>query len=215
MLPIILTIIAMIVAYLLGSVNWAIIVTKIAIGKDIRDFGSGNAGMTNVLRTVGKKAAVLVTLGDFSKGLLGVLLARLLLQLVAGESDSMLAEYLAMLSALLGHLFPIFYKFKGGKGILVSTGGLIAIAPFAVLICIAVFAVGTFSTKIVSVGSIASAVAYPITTAIIRTLENSPNRVWEIPTAIGIGGVIVFMHRANIGRLIRGEENKFGKKKEK
>ena len=204
---------AMIVAYLFGGVNFAIIITKAFIHKDIREFGSGNAGMTNVLRTVGKKAAVLVTLGDFSKGLLSVLLVRLVFVLFGQQDNSLPFEYLAAIFALLGHLFPIFYKFKGGKGILVSAGGLLAISPFAVLCSVIAFAIGTFSTKIVSVGSIVSAVVFPITIFVIRTLEQSPTRIWETALGVLIGGAIIFMHRANIGRLIRGEENQFGKTK--
>lgn len=205
---------AMVVSYLLGSVNFAIIVTKLFLHQDIRSFGSGNAGMTNVLRTVGKGAAVVVTLGDFSKGLLSALFMRALFCFVLQNPDGSLPfEYVAAICALLGHLFPVFYKFKGGKGILVSAGALLAISPYALLCSVIAFAIGTFSTKIVSVGSIASAMMFPIATFVIRTIEHSDTRWWETLLAILIGGAIIFMHRANIGRLLRGEENRFGKKK--
>lgn len=206
--------IGLVVSYLLGSVNFAIIITKLFLHEDIRSYGSGNAGMTNVLRTVGKGAAALVTLGDFSKGLLSVLLMRFLFHVVLQSPDSgLFFEYLAAIFALLGHLFPVFYKFKGGKGILVSAGALLATSPISLLCSLIAFAIGTFSTKIVSVGSIVSAVVYPIATFVVRTMEGSPTRWWETLLAVAIGGAIIFMHRANIGRLLRGEENRFGKKK--
>lgn len=207
-------IVSIIASYLFGSVNFAIIVTKICIGRDIREFGSGNAGMTNVLRTVGKKAAVWVTLGDVSKGLLAVLGTRLLLCVATGGT-SLVFEYLAACAALLGHLFPVFYKFKGGKGILVSTGALLALSPWAILIAFGMFLIVTFSTRIVSLGSITAAVVFPIATTVIRTIEQSPTRNVEMLFSIAIGVAIIVMHRANIGRLLRGEENKFARKKDK
>ncbi len=117
----ILCLLAMVVlSYLFGSVNFAIIVTKLFAKKDIRDFGSGNAGMTNVLRTLGKGPAALTFLGDFAKGALSVLITRLVFTVLLKQPDNFVVEYAAAFSALLGHIFPLYYGFKGGKGIAVS-----------------------------------------------------------------------------------------------
>lgn len=206
-------IVAMAAAYLLGSVNFAIIITKLFSKQDIRDFGSGNAGMTNVLRTLGKGPAALTLLGDLSKGLLGVLFARFLFSVVAAQPDNFVGEYAAAFCGLLGHIFPVFYGFKGGKGVLVSAGALVALSPLAFLCCLVVFLAFALTTKIVSVGSIACAVAFPIALCIIRNLQGAPHILLETVMAAMIALLVIFMHRSNIGRLIRGEENQFGKKK--
>ncbi len=210
---ILITTIAIIIAYLFGSINFAIIVTKIMIGKDIRSFGSGNAGMTNVLRTVGKKGAAITLLGDISKGIISVLIARLLFYFILGNTDFALGEYLVAFAALLGHLFPIFYKFKGGKGILVSSGAMLILAPFAFLIALAVFIVVAVISKYVSLGSIICAIAFAVANYFILYFTNSPNLLVETIFSALIAVSIIFMHRSNIVRLIKGEENKVGQKK--
>lgn len=212
-ISIICLLISVVVAYLLGSVNFAIIVTKLFSKTDIRDYGSGNAGMTNVLRTLGKGPAALTLLGDLSKGVLAVLIARLLFTFVAQQQDNFVGEYAAAFCALLGHIFPVFYGFKGGKGILVSAGALIMLEPWAFLVCLVVFLILTFITKIVSVGSIGCAVAYPIALYFVRIIQDQPHVGLEVLMACMVSLLVIFMHRSNIGRLIRGEENKFGKKK--
>ena len=147
---------SILIAYLLGSVNFAIIITKLFKKGDIRDYGSGNAGMTNVLRTVGKGAAALTLLGDFSKGILSVLIMRLLMFLCCGITDTSLLDYIVALAALMGHLFPVFYGFKGGKGILVSAGAMLILNPWSLLICLAVFLLFACLTRYISAGSIAA-----------------------------------------------------------
>lgn len=213
MLTVICLIISMIAAYLLGSVNFAVIITRLLAHKDIRDCGSGNAGMTNVLRTLGKGPAALTLLGDFSKGLFAVLIGRALFTFVAGQPDFFIGEYLCAFCGLLGHLFPLYFGFKGGKGILVSAGALIALSPLAFLFCLAAFLIFAFSTQYVSVGSIAAAVTFPVAILVIRLVEGYPYAFLEAGMAVLIGGIVIFMHRSNIRRLIRGEENGFGKKK--
>lgn len=211
-ISIICLIVAVVIAYLFGSINFAIIITKLFAKKDIRDFGSGNAGMTNVLRTLGKGPAALTLLGDLSKGILAVLIARLLFTFVAQQPDNFIGEYAAAFCALLGHIFPIFYGFKGGKGILVSAGGLIMLEPIAFLCCLIVFLIFTLITKIVSVGSIACAIAFPIALAVIRNIQHAPQIGLEVLLASLISLLVIFMHRSNIKRLLRGEENSFKKK---
>lgn len=209
---VVMLILSMVLAYLFGSINFAIIITKVFAKKDIRDFGSGNAGMTNVLRTLGKGPAALTLIGDFLKGVLAVLIARLLFSFVAKQPDFFVGEYLAVFCALLGHIFPVYYGFKGGKGILVSSGALLMLAPIPFLCSLVVFLVFVKLTKTVSVGSIASAIAFPIALFLFRMAFDSPNTGMETLMASLIALLIIFMHRSNIKRLIKGEENKFGSK---
>ena len=215
LLTVVCLIVSMAAAYLLGSVNFAVIITRLFAHKDIRDCGSGNAGMTNVLRTLGKGPAALTLLGDFSKGLFAVLIGRALFTFVAGQPDFFVGEYLCAFCGLLGHLFPLYFGFKGGKGILVSAGALVALSPLAFLCCLAAFLAFAFSTRYVSVGSIAAAVTVPAAILIIRLVGREPYPLLETGMAVLIGGIVIFMHRSNICRLLRGEENGFGKKRRK
>ena len=212
----ILCLLAMVVlSYLFGSVNFAIIVTRLFAKKDIRDFGSGNAGMTNVLRTLGKGPAALTFLGDFAKGALSVLITRLVFTVLLKQPDNFVVEYAAAFSALLGHIFPLYYGFKGGKGIAVSAGALIALSPLAFLCCLVVFLVFFLITKIVSVGSIACAVAFPISVLVLKLCFGEPHVLLETLLAALIALLVIYMHRGNIVRLVHGEENSFSKKKKK
>lgn len=206
-------ILSVVISYLLGSINFAIIVTRIFQKKDIRDYGSGNAGMTNVLRTLGKGPAALTFLGDFAKGVAAVWIARFLFAFVAHQPDNFVVEYAAAFAALLGHIFPVYYGFKGGKGVAVSAGALIALSPLAFVCCLGVFLIGMLTTKIVSVGSIACAVAFPIALFIIRTIQGEPHVGLEVLLGALISLLVIYMHRSNIVRLIHGEENSFRKKK--
>lgn len=204
------TVLSMVVAYLLGSINFAIVVTCLLRHEDIRTMGSGNAGMTNVLRNLGKGPAVLTFLGDFLKGFVAVLLAKFFCQTMLGDIPVLLL-YLTALGAVLGHTFPLYYHFKGGKGIVVSVGALCAIATIPILCCIAAFAIAVALTKTVSVGSIAACITFPIVLAITRWLQQDPEMVPEVILGVLIAGFIIFMHRGNIKRLLNGEENSFKK----
>lgn len=204
------TVLSMAVAYLLGSINFAIVVTRLLRHEDIRTMGSGNAGMTNVLRNLGKGPAVLTFLGDFLKGFAAVLLAKFFCQTMLGDIPVLLL-YLTALGAVLGHTFPLYYHFKGGKGIVVSVGALCAIATIPILCCIAAFAIAVALTKTVSVGSIAACITFPIVLAITRWLQQDPEMVPEVILGVLIAGFIIFMHRGNIKRLLNGEENSFKK----
>lgn len=206
-------VLAGVLAYLIGSVNFAIIVSKLFAQKDIRDYGSGNAGMTNVLRTFGKLPAVVTTVGDFCKGIIAVLLGHLIIRFIGGAIQVFYADYLMALLALLGHCFPVFYGFKGGKGILVSAGIILILNPIVFLVILAVFCVVVAIGKIVSLASISAAVAYPIVTLIHGLIVHSDVVWFDTLSALLIGGIVVFMHRSNIKRLLNGTENKFGKKK--
>ncbi len=199
-------------AYLIGSVNFAIIVTRIFAKKDIRNYGSGNAGMTNVLRTVGKLPALLVTIGDFCKGMLAVFLGHLLLAWIGGGVP-FYADYLIALLVMLGHCFPVFYGFKGGKGILVSAGVILVLNWQVFLVILAVFVIVVVISRIVSLASISAAVAFPIATLVFALIYSAPHPFLDTLSALLIGGIVIFMHRSNIKRLLNGTENKLGQKK--
>lgn len=206
-------ILASVLAYLIGSINFAIIITKLFARKDIRDFGSGNAGMTNVLRTLGKGPAALVTLGDFSKGLIAVWLGHLLVWLFSRQQAPFYLNYIIALLVLLGHCFPVFYKFKGGKGILVSAGVILALNPLVLLGLLAIFLIVVACTKTVSIGSITVAAAFPVLTLLYGLVMKPPHLWWDVLSAVVIGGLVIWMHRGNIERLLNGTENSFGRKK--
>ncbi len=211
-LQILALLLAAVAAYLIGSINFAIIITRLFAKKDIRDYGSGNAGMTNVLRTLGKGPAVLVTLGDFCKGVAAVLVGRLILQLLGGGIP-FYGDYFLGLFAMLGHCFPIFYGFRGGKGILVSAGVILVLNWRVLLIILAVFLIVVAFTRTVSLGSISAAAAYPVSTLIVDLLRKAPHPFLNALSALVIGGIVIFMHRSNIKRLLNGTENKLGQKK--
>lgn len=211
-LQILALLLAAVAAYLIGSINFAIIITRLFAKKDIRDYGSGNAGMTNVLRTLGKGPAVLVTLGDFCKGVAAVLVGRLILQLLGGGIP-FYGDYFLGLFAMLGHCFPIFYGFRGGKGILVSAGVILVLNWRVLLIILAVFLIVVAFTRTVSLGSISAAAAYPVSTLIVDLLRKAPHPFLNALSALVIGGIVILMHRSNIKRLLNGTENKLGQKK--
>lgn len=195
--------IILVVAYLLGSINTSIIVSKILIGDDIRNHGSGNAGATNTLRTVGKKGAILVVIGDVLKTVIAILIARFI------ADDSSTATYIAGIGAVLGHNFPIYFRFKGGKGIIVSTVAILFADPILGLITAIVAILIMAVSKYVSLGSISGAVLF-VVLAIIFKNNNSDFVVFATMLAL----LAIYMHRSNIARLLAGQENKlnFSKK---
>lgn len=215
-------VIGFVIAYLLGSVNFAIIITSLFKKGDIRDYGSGNAGMTNVLRTVGKTAAALTLVGDFLKGIIAVLIMRALMNaFVFGGGSSfwsifaqaeIFSDYIAIYGALLGHVFPIFYKFKGGKGILVSFGAIVILSPPAAAVCLVTFIIVVVFTKYVSLGSIIAAVVFSIAIAASNLIFQN-TLTYEVLMALPVSAMIIFMHRANIKRLLNHNENKISFKK--
>ena len=211
-------IISVIVSYLLGSCNSSIIVVRLLKHEDIREHGSKNAGLTNTLRCYGKFPALLTLLGDLGKGIVSVLLSILIFRLLVGTDgfDVKTVGYISGIAAILGHIFPIYYGFRGGKGILVSCSILIVIDWQTFVIIIPFFAVVLLISKYVSVASIASAVFYPILTFLLHYfVEGIELRLCLIHTMlVAVTSVLlIYMHRANIKRLREGTENKFFKKK--
>ncbi len=199
------------VAYLLGSLSFGIILSKVKYKKDIRDYGSNNAGMTNTLRTFGKGAAAFVFIFDALKGALAALLAKYLL---CGDQDPVLCAYIAVLFAVLGHMFPVYFKFKGGKGAATALGATTALQPLTFPLVMIPFFIVVLTTKMVSLASIISGVLLPVVTFCIYHFKGEPTLVPTLGTAL-LAVLIIFMHRSNIKRILKGEERKIGSDKVK
>ena len=208
-----------ILSYLLGSVNWALVISKLFYQDDIRRHGSGNAGTTNVLRTYGKRAAIFTFLGDGLKGVISVVIACAIFgfpmkgAIVSGNAiydihyiHLLTAAYLAALFAIIGHIFPIFAKFRGGKGFATFLFSAVALNPVIGLMLVAIFFVLVLGSHFVSLGSIVTAAFYPI-------LLSSFDQAY---TKYGIGTIFAFFmaalvawsHRTNIKRLFEHTERK-------
>lgn len=198
-------IITAIIAYLIGSINFSVILSKKMAGFDVREKGSGNAGTTNMLRTVGKKGAAITLICDILKGVVAILIAILIEKMVEGSNGALLVQ-VAGVAVILGHTFPIFFKFKGGKGVATSLGVLIMSNWQIGLICLVFALVLIALTQMVSVGSIAAAILYPVLTLFIPQNYIVPGNylIYSIILAV----LIVFNHRENVKRLLNGTENK-------
>ena len=205
-------------AYLIGSCNSAIIVTRLLKHKDIREFGSKNAGLTNVLRCFGKGPALVTLITDLVKGSVTIILIRLVVSWLGYSADSMTIGYIAGFMVMLGHIFPVYYGFKGGKGVLVAASVLTAIDIRTFAIVIPVFIITLAFTKYVSVSSITAAVSYPIVTFFMqyKVINLETNRVILHTFLVAVtSALIIYMHRANLIRLKNGTENKFSFSKSK
>lgn len=207
-------IIVILIGYLIGSINFSVLLSKKLAGFDVREKGSGNAGTTNMLRSVGKKAAALTLLLDVLKGVVPVLIAVTLTKMFTNANGALLVQ-LAGIFAIIGHTFPIFFKFKGGKGIATSLGVLIITNWQIGLICLVFALVLMILTKMVSVGSIAAAVLYPILTIFITQNFIVGINTNYIISSIILCCLIIFNHRSNVQRLLNGTENKISFKKAK
>lgn len=203
--------------YLLGSIPFGVLVGRRSNKVDIRQHGSGRTGATNVLRTAGKKAAALVATLDLLKGVLAVVFAGLIINrdyLVVGEFGLgvLVAQVLAATAAIIGHIWPVFLKFKGGRGVATFFGGLVALCPPAALFGGEILIIGAGLTRFASLGSIAGAVgAYAILVPL--TIMNGFPIEYLIYALAGTI-IIIFMHRDNIVRLVKGKERKLGQKVE-
>ena len=189
-------IIPVVIAYLLGNISPSIILGKIH-GIDIKKEGSGNAGTTNALRVLGKKAAFITLVIDIGKGVLAVIIGRL----VGGAA----VGYICALAVFCGHIWPCFYSFKGGKGVATAFGALLSVNWMLGLAALAVVAVGLALTQRMSVGSLLGAITFPILCWLLE-----PYFIW-IGSVMAL--IVLIKHRANIGRLLRGEEPKMSFKK--
>ena len=211
-------IIMAIIAYAIGSINFSVIISKKMAGFDVREKGSGNAGSTNVLRAVGKKAAIITLICDILKGVISVLIA-LLVGKIAGESaNSAIVVEIAALAVVIGHTFPIFFGFRGGKGVATSLGVILVVNWKIGLICL-VFALALMAlTRMVSLGSISASVLFAVLTMFIRDsyIGGIDFDFSFIIFGILLAALVIFNHRSNLKRIINGTENKLSfKKKEK
>ncbi len=195
---------AIIGGYLLGSVSFAVVLSKAVKGQDVRTLGSKNAGTTNILRNFGWSVAGLTFAGDLFKGTAAVLLARAL----TSQQWALYAGYAAALGALIGHMKPVFFGFRGGKGVATGLGSVLALNPAAFAILSAVGFTMAGVTGYVSLASVTCSGAFPFLVALLSFAAGRFD-VWESFLAFLLGGLIVFNHRANIKRLLKGTEQKF------
>ena len=202
--------------YLLGSLN-ASIIFGFMKGSDIRNSGSKNAGMTNTLRVFGKKAAVFVFVFDLLKAIISVVLARYVAGVLYGPESDMVqyAKYLAGFGAILGHNFPLYFKFKGGKGILSSWGVIMILDWRIAILLIVVFLLVVVLTRYVSLASIISATIYPLFVILLNLYQfKITTTPYYIVLSLLMAALAVYRHRGNIQRLCAGTESKLGQKKE-
>ena len=205
-----------IIAYAIGSINFSVILSKKMAGFDVREKGSGNAGTTNMLRSVGKKAAALTLVCDILKGVVAVLIAIFLGNIINGINKELLLQ-IAGIAVVLGHTFPIFFGFKGGKGVATSLGILLISNWQIGLICLVFALVLMVLTKMVSVGSCAAAVLFPVLTLFINDnytvlTEGKSGSSYFIYSVI-LAIIVLYNHRSNIKRILNGTENKISFKK--
>lgn len=212
-------------AYLLGSVSFAIIVTKLYSHSDIRNSGSGNAGATNVLRSHGPVPAILTTAGDLAKSIASVLIGRWLMTIMnvgytADVNFTLVGAYLAGLFCIIGHLYPVYFGFRGGKGVLTTLGMMLILDWRAALLCLSLFIILVIFTRMVSLGSVIAALSLPVFTYLFSAYaDKNPmgdTSFCVIMTAL-IAAILIFKHIPNIKRILKGTESKlsFGKNKVK
>ena len=185
----------LVVPYFLGSINFGIIISKLFHGEDIREYGSGNAGMTNMLRTYGKRDAAITLIGDALKAVVAVILGRILFGISGG--------YVAGLTCILGHAFPCYYKFKGGKGVVVTAATIAVIDWRIFLVLLGIFILVVAFSKYISLGSVCGMLVFPLLV-----------QVWDRGLSINvllsclISALVIFLHRGNITRIYNGTESK-------
>ena len=195
---------AMVLAYVCGSIPTSVWWGRAFFGVDVRQHGSRNAGATNTFRVLGPRAGVPVLLLDILKGFLPVRILPNFSDMQPDTGAWMWLRVALVIAAVLGHLYPVFAGFRGGKGVATSFGGVLAVHPGAAGICIAVFALVFLLSRYVSLGSLCAAVAFPIAVVLIyREIS-----VVKIGFAIALCLLVFYTHRENIGRLLRGQENK-------
>ncbi len=197
-----------VIAYAIGSINFSVIISRKYAGFDVREKGSGNAGTTNMLRSVGKKAAA-ITLGcDILKGVISILIAVVIGKIVKNADKALLVQ-IAGIAVVLGHTFPIFFEFKGGKGVATSLGVLLMTNWQIGLICLSFAIVIMIFSKMVSMGSVGAAILFPVLTLFIRDnyiVEASGFKYFIYSVILAI--IVAFNHRENIKRILNGTENK-------
>ena len=198
-----------VLAYLMGSLNFAVIISKFFLKDDVRNHGSGNAGFSNMMRNFGTGPAVATLVGDFLKGFLAVLLGRYLFARLGVDGYG---DFLGAYCVMAGHVFPVFFGFKGGKAIASALGVLVAIDPIVFGILAVIFIPIVPISGYVSLASVLGACGFPVVLGIVRYFEGRFDPT-EIALGAVLGGIVIFLHRANIKRLLSGTENKLVRKK--
>lgn len=206
---IVLTVVIAVAAYFIGGLNPALLISRTVTGKDIRETGSGNAGATNVMRSIGVRYGILTFGLDVLKGVVPTLLARLLIdQHTPYAAYASFAAYLTGFMVILGHIFPVFLGFKGGKGVATSLGMLFVIQPLVTAVLLLVALGLMFATGYVSLGSVISTALIPVTGFIIPAVG------WQFGVfGLCVAALVLWKHRENIERLVRGTENRIDPKK--
>lgn len=203
-------------SYLLGSIPFGYILVKLFYKKDIRETGSGNIGATNVMRSGARGLGIATLLLDAAKGAIPVyvtMVGFIYMLTHAGEEarqEAVLVTTISGLCAILGHMFPVWLKFRGGKGVATALGVFLMLGPKAVLVCLLIFAISLAAFRYVSLGSILSAAVFP---GVMSYLYPDFRSVWTMLVIVAISCLIIFKHRDNIQRLIAGTENRLGGKK--
>ena len=209
-------IIMAIIAYLIGSINFSVIISKKVAGFDVREKGSGNAGTTNMLRAVGKKAAAVTLICDVLKGVVAIGIAIILGNIVKDINRELLIQ-VAGIAVVLGHTFPVFFGFKGGKGVATSLGILLLSNWQIGLICLVFGIVLIILTRMVSLGSCAAAVLFPVLTLFINehytVLTDGKSGSTYFIYSVILAIIVLYNHRSNIKRILSGTENKISFKK--
>lgn len=197
------------IAYLVGAIPFSVLIGKLIYGKDVRKFGSGNAGATNTFRVLGNRAGTIVLLMDIAKGMFAVSLSYYFGNISMSDEKFILYQLSLGLTAALGHIYPIYLWFKGGKGVATLFGVVIAVFPMTALVCMAVFFGVFFFTRYVSLSSIAASIAFAIRVLFVLKYYSIMINVFSLLIPV----LIIYTHRENIRRLLKGEENKFSFKK--
>ncbi len=197
-------VVLIIAAYLIGSIPTSVWISKYFFGIDIRDYGSGNAGATNTFRTLGKKWGTIVMIADVVKGIAATSLYILLPYYMANEWERTNFMIGLGLSAVVGHIFPVWADFRGGKGVATLFGMVIAIQPVVAACCVGVFLLVLYLTRFVSLSSILASIAFAVFILYIFNEEEPLYRIFAIAVAL----LVVLTHQKNIGRILRGEESK-------
>ena len=209
-------IIMAIIAYCIGSINFSVIFSKKFAGFDVREKGSGNAGSTNMLRSVGKKAAAITLICDVLKGVVAIVISIILGNIIKDANKELLLQ-IAGVAVVLGHTFPVFFQFKGGKGVATSLGILLMSNWQIGLICLVFALVLMILTRMVSLGSCVAAILFPVLTLFINDhytvlTEGKQGNVYLVYSII-LAVIVLYNHRSNIKRILNGTENKLSFKK--
>jgi len=198
-------VIALVLAYLAGSIPSAVWAGKLFHGIDVREHGSGNAGATNTMRVLGWKTGIPVLIFDLFKGWLAAMLPEFLQAAPEGSETLMILQIACGLAAIIGHVFPLFAGFRGGKGVATTFGVLLALHPLLTLTCAGIFLLVLLASGYVSLGSMTAVAMFPI---LLVTLFRTPS-VWLIVFSAIVAVAVIITHKKNIKRLLRGEEKRF------